>query len=111
MLFTKEYFDLGGAVYHHARVDELPHEKENALVIYLSMTCRSWTFARMTQKERERCMDAFLWASEQGLLKGNFMARWNTMQAIYNAFLAGLGYTAFGWREPDKQDQTGENAA
>ena len=106
MLFTKEYFDMNGTVYHHAKVDRLPHEKENAFIIYLSMTCRSWTFDRMTQEEKERCVNAFLWSAEQGHIKGNFTARWDTMQAIYNAFLAALGYSALGWRE-----QTGETAA
>ena len=106
MLFTKKYFDLGGTVYIYDRVDKLPRDKENALVHFLAMICRSWTFDRMTQEEKERCVNAFLWSAEQGQIKGNFLSRWNTMQAIYHAFLAALGYRASGWRE-----QTDEYAA
>ena len=109
MLFAKDYFDLGGTVYIYDRVDKLPRDKENALAHFLAMTCRSWTFGRMTQEEKERCINAFLWAAEQGHIKGNFQARWDTMQAIYYAFLNALGcHDAFDWRAPEKQ--TGEAA-
>lgn len=92
MTFTKEYFDLGGSVYFYEKVDKLPHTKENALVLHLAMTCRSWTFARMTAKEQENCINSFLWAYHHDGIKGNFNARWATMQAIYTAFLSALGY-------------------
>ena len=53
MTFTKDYFDLGGSVYFYSEVDKLPHTKENALLHHLAMDCRSWTFARLTQEEKE----------------------------------------------------------
>lgn len=92
MTFTKDYMDFGGSVYFHAKIDALPNTKENALLHYLAMTCRSWTFGRMTKKERERCVQTFLDSSRRGLIRGDFRARWNTMQAIYGAFLSALGY-------------------
>lgn len=92
MTFTKEYFDLGGSVYFYEKVDKLPHTKENALVLHLAMTCRSWTFARMTHKEQENCIKSFLWAYHHGIIKGDFNTRWGTMQAIYTTFLSALGY-------------------
>ena len=54
MTFTKDYFDLGGSVYFYSEVDKLPHTKENALLHHLSMDCQSWTFARLTQEEKEQ---------------------------------------------------------
>ena len=92
MKFTKEYFDLGGTVYFYEKVDKLPNTKENALVHYLAMTCRSWTFGRMTHRERENCVKTFLDSAECGLIKGDFLARWRTMNAMYSAFLCALGY-------------------
>lgn len=99
MTFTKKYFDLGGTAYFYEEVDKLPKTKENALVLHLSMDCRSWTFARLTQEEKERCINAILWANDQGIIKGNFDTRWYIMSAIYSAFLEGIGYKPFGWRE------------
>ena len=54
MTFTEKYFDLGGSVYFYSEVDKLPRTKENALLHHLAMDCRSWTFARLTQEEKER---------------------------------------------------------
>lgn len=92
MKFTKEYMDFGGSVYFFSDVDKLPDTKENALLRYLSMTCKSWTFGRMTKQERERCIKSFLDSNNRGFIKGDFHARWNTMHAIYAAFLSALGY-------------------
>ena len=100
MTFTKDYFDLGGSVYFYSEVDKLPHTKENALLHHLAMDCRSWTFARLTQEEKESCVNAILWANRQGMIKGNFDARYEIMNAIYNAFLMGAGYRGgCTWRE------------
>lgn len=100
MTFTDEYFDLGGSVYFYSNVDKLPRTKENALLHHLAMDCRSWTFARLTQEEKESCVNALLWANRQGMIKGNFDARYEIMNAIYNAFLMGAGYRGgCTWRE------------
>ena len=92
MTFAKEYMDLGGVVYHYADADKLPRTKENALVLYLSMICRSWTFDRMTEKEKENCVNTFLRADYYGRVKGSFAARWEIMQNMYDAFLNALDY-------------------
>lgn len=92
MTFTKEYFDLGGSVFFYEKVDKMPRTKENALVLHLAMTCRSWTFARMNDKEKENCIKSFLWAYHQGIIKGDFNTRWMIMHAIYSSFLSALNY-------------------
>lgn len=92
MTFTKEYMDLSGSVYFYEKVDKLPHTKENAVILFLSMICRSWTFDRMTEKEKENCVNVFLRASESDSIKGNFNARWSIMSLIYSAFLEAIDY-------------------
>lgn len=98
MTFTKSYFDIGGTVYYFDHVDKLPKTKENALVLYMSMICKSWTFHRMTAEEKERCINTFLKAQERGAIKGNFKTRVNTLAIIYDAFMDGIGYDGFNWR-------------
>ena len=102
MNFTKDYFDLGGTVYYYNKVDKLPETKENAAVHFLAMVCRSWTFDRMTDREKHNAIDAILFTLEQSLLSGSFNQRWKQLQAVYNAFLLGLGYDGPNWREPDE---------
>ena len=103
MTFTDKYFDLGGAVYYHENVDKLPRTKENALLRYCSMICRSWTFERMTHEEKERCISALLKVEQVNALRGDFKARWRILQAVYNAFLSGLGYDGHKWREANEE--------
>ena len=103
MTFTKQYMDLGSVVYHYADADTLPHTKENALVVFLSMICQSWTFGRMTEKEKENCVNTFLRADWYGTIKGGFNARWEIMQNMYDAFLNALDYM------DDPGDWRGEN--
>ena len=102
MVFTDKYFDLVGSVYYHENVDKLPRTKENALLRFCSMICRSWTFERMTQAEKERCISAFLKVEDFNALRGDYAARWCILQAVYDAFLSGLGYTGGKWREENK---------
>ena len=102
MTFTKEYMDLDGSVFFYNEIKTLPDTKDNALWHYLAMTCNSWTFGRMTKKEREGCVKTFLESSRRGLIRGDYRTRWNTMNAIYAAFLSALGY------EDDPGDWRGE---
>ena len=102
MVFTDKYFDLGGAVYYHENVDKLPRTKENALLRFCSMICRSWTFDRMTSEEKERCISALLKTENFNALRGNFEARWHILEVVYDAFLSGLGYDGFLWRGENK---------
>ena len=59
----------------------------------------SWTFQRMTEEEREKCLDALNWGASAGAVKGAKNARWLILQALYNAFLVGIGYDGPNWRE------------
>ena len=103
MTFTDKYFDLGGAVYFYNKVATMPKTKENAFVHFCAMICRSWTFDHMTHEEKTRCISALRWTANQNALRGNFSARWIILQAVYNAFLSGLGYDGPKWREANEE--------
>lgn len=62
---------------------------------YFDMIVHSWTWDRMTLDERNRFVDSF----DPSMITGGESTRYRSMQAIYAAFLAGLGYDGPGWRE------------
>lgn len=70
--------------------------KENAIHNYIIMTLDSWTYDRMTEDEKKRCIDALKYAK----VAGAYNTRWEILHSIYYAFLQGLGYTGVTWREP-----------
>ena len=81
----------------------MARDKESAYCEFVEMIQKSWTWHRLTESERVSCMDAFYFAENQNILKGNFNQRWMILQAIYNAFLCGIGYTPFNWREKEPE--------
>lgn len=82
-----------------AEIDKLPKEKENALIQFAAVIARSWTFARMTPEEQENCLDIFNDMRTGKALRGSWAARWEILNAVYSAFLAGLGYIGTSdWR-------------
>ena len=99
MTITESYIDFGGTVYTFDKIQQLPQTKENAFLHYIGMTVKSWTFHRMTEQEKTRCINALYWTVEQDALKGTFYNRWMILQSVYNAFLAGIGYSGGDWRK------------
>ena len=75
--------------------------KETAQADYIAMIKKSWTWARLTNRER----DAFLRATEDSprAIIGTYRQRWDTLQAMYTAFLYGLNYSPIGWRESEPE--------
>lgn len=76
--------------------------KENAYFDFVEIIEKSWTYNRLTEPEKENCLKAIKWAKEQCLLRGNYAARHDQLNALYHAFLLGVGYTGAFWREADK---------
>lgn len=72
---------------------------ENALDNFIEMTKNSWTYERMTPKEKERLIDMFCDIRTRKALKGTYDHRWDILQALYNAYLQGIGYNGGNWRE------------
>ena len=77
--------------------------KENAFSDFMEMIRNSWTYDRMTEKERRNLDMAVEWAVDRNAIKGSYKQQWMILHAIYEAFLAGLGYTGGAWREPDQE--------
>lgn len=76
--------------------------KENALYNYITMTEKSWTFEKMTKEEQKRLYKVFNDIRTSNALKGTYHQRWEILQAIYHAYLIGIGYTDFNWREIER---------
>ena len=64
----------------------------------------SWTFQRMSNAEKLDCYEALNWAMLNGAIKGTYCARYIVLQAIYNAYLIGIGYDGPNWREPNNAE-------
>lgn len=76
-------------------------DKESALKDYLEMIKRSWTWDRLTEKERKRFEG---WIQKGKWLKGSYKQRWDTLENYYTMFLLGTGYDGpIGWREPERE--------
>ena len=73
-------------------------DKEQAHADFLAILRNSWTFARMTQEEQQKAIQA-LDCSKR--VKGSYYQRWDVYQIIYDAFLLGVGYDGPSWREPE----------
>ena len=75
--------------------------KENALILFKRMIENAWTYQRLTSDEQKRLFNYLDSVRVQDSLKGNFKQRWETLNAIYGAFLETLGYQPIGWREEE----------
>ena len=82
----------------------MTNPKESVVFDFLAMISKSWTFARMTEEEKRSCKDLFFSVPCEQALKGDYKARWKVCQALYNAFLYGIGYNGFMWREATDQN-------
>lgn len=83
-------------------------EQEKAMLLaeFRTMISHSWTFERLTEKEKERIMIVL---SEKDFrtmraLKGTKQQRWNILNAIYSSFLIVLDYKPIGWREKEESE-------
>ena len=98
--FDKTMIDFGGSVYTFENIAKLPKAKENAFLYSVKSICQSWTFDRMTQEEKERCIESLRFANSQQLVNGSYTQRMNQYNAIYHAYLLGIGYdNLMDWRE------------
>lgn len=84
----------------------MEHNKETAARDFIEMIEKSWTWERLTSKERADVLNqiSFETLSKEGAAKGSWKQRWAVYQAIYSAFLMGCGYKPSGWREPENAE-------
>lgn len=73
--------------------------KEQAKQEWLEMISKSWTWARLTEKEREQFKGLLEHPCSATVIRGTYEQRWEACEALYHTFLEGLGYTPLEWRE------------
>ena len=79
-------------------------QKENAVVDFVDMIIHSWTYERMTAKEQSDVLGLFAYVVPcEKAIVGSYQHRWAVCQAVYSAYLTGLGYTGMGWRDPNPE--------
>ena len=74
-------------------------DKELAKQEYLEMIKQSWTWAKLTEKEREKFSELLEHPCSAVVIKGNYDQRWEACEALYHTYLEGLGYDPLEWRE------------
>lgn len=74
-------------------------EKEEVLENWYNMIKKSWTYDRLTSKERQRLDDVITSCQLNNCLSGTARHRWNILQAIYYSYLLGVGYDSPNWRQ------------
>lgn len=78
-------------------------DKTTVLNDFKDMIYKSWTYARLTEKEKENLHKTFNEVSTQEALKGSYIQRWHILQAIYSSYLNALEYDPINWRNRKKQ--------
>ena len=68
--------------------------KENAREHFINLIVKSWTYVRLTPKER-----GDFWDVLPQKINGTYLQRLEVCDAVYLAYLKGLGYSPIGWRE------------
>ena len=53
----------------------------------------------MTQTEKDKWNVVLFSTRTANAIKGTYNQRWNILQALYGAYLIGIGYDNFSWRE------------
>ena len=77
--------------------------KEKALWDFKEMIKKSWTYGKMTSEEKKTWEKVLFSTRTKNSLKGNYNTRWEILQAIYGAYLLGIGYNNFNWRESESE--------
>ena len=77
---------------------EVNKDPATAVNDYLDMQKKSWTWAKMTQGEQEKFIELLEHPCSSTVIKGTYKQRYEACQALYHAYLAGLGYTS-NWRD------------
>lgn len=77
--------------------------KENAMQDFLAFTRKSWTYERMTYPEKAACENALSSPAAHDI-QGTYRQRVNAYNAIYFAYLLGIGYNGPLWREPHPEE-------
>lgn len=77
-------------------------DKKNALPKFWDITKKSWTYEKLTKKEKEKLKEVIFSTRTENALRGSFQERWDILQSIYFGFLMALDYEPINWRSEEK---------
>lgn len=80
-------------------------EKEKTIEKYYETISVSWTYAKLTEQEKERLSKLMFSPCIINSIKGTHSQRWSILNAIYHSFLVGLNYDPINWREEKKEEK------
>lgn len=80
--------------------------KEQAKQEWLEMILKSWTWARLTEKEREQFKGLLEHPCSATVIRGTYEQRWEACEALYHTFLEGLNYDPLEWRDAQPTTST-----
>lgn len=84
----------------------MENTKINILNEYIEILKASWTYAKLTEEEKERFNHIFYSEQIKDVLKGKKLQIYKNLNMVYSSFLAGVGYTGgCNWREEYQQPQ------
>ena len=81
-------------------------KNEQAKQDWLEMIKQSWTWARLTESEKETFLSLLEHPCSAVVIKGTYHQRWEACDALYHTYLEGLGYTPLDWRETPSTKST-----
>ena len=73
--------------------------KESAQADWTDTVVKSWTWAKLTDDEKNEFGEALNKEATQKIVSGTYRQRWETLNALYSMFLKGCGYSGCNWRE------------
>ena len=73
--------------------------KENAQTDWTDMIAKSWTWAKLTNDERNKFGDELNKETTKKIISGTYEQRWKTLNTLYSMFLEGCGYNGGNWRD------------
>ena len=74
-------------------------DKNLAKQKYLEMIKQSWTWAKLTEQEKEKFSELLEHPCSSVVIRGNYDQRWEACEALYHTYLEGLGYKPLDWRD------------
>lgn len=87
-------------------MEKLCISKVLAIHNFNEMIKKSWTYARLTQQEKDNWEKTLREIRTDKALKGTYKQRWEILNAIYGAYINALGYEPIGWRETEQDIAT-----
>ena len=73
--------------------------KENAQADWTDMIIKSWTWAKLTNEEKNKFGDELNKEITQKIISGTYKQRMAILNALYSMFLEGCGYNGANWRD------------